>query len=829
MRISYRWLKDYVNLPEQATPEDLARRLTFSGLELESLTSLAQGLEKVVVGQILERNQHPNADRLSVTKIDIGLPEKLEIVCGAQNIAAGQKIPVATLGAVIPNGLEIKAAKIRGVPSQGMLCSLDELLLPKEWQVEDGIFLLDAEAKVGTPLAEYLGREDWILELNVTANRGDALSHLGVAREAAALYGVTAKLPELSLEPASSGKIRAEVVNQVSRDLCPRYFGRVVEGVKVGPSPNWLKQKLETVGIRSINNVVDITSFVMFEMGQPLHAFDADKLRQGGDTIHIGVREARAGERFLTLGDKEVELVPEDLVICAGEAQEAVALAGVMGGQNSEVDDGTENVFLEAAEFHPVRVRKTGRRLSLLTDAGYRFERGVDTGRVRWALDRATDLLQKFASGRAGAEASSAGAEELEPMTQIRLRISDLERTLGRSPDQPRVIQILRGLGIVAEAAAGEQGVVNVQVPRWRRDLRRTIDLVEEVARIWGFENLESRLPLGGVGETEAVETGRRSNFQVRRVRRHLASLGFFESLNYGFTSPDQLRKAFAAGDLEKLVEIANPVTADFSVMKPSLLTGLLENAALNFAHRRPDLRLFEVRRVFRRAPENEGTDPRLDTGVAEQRRLALLMTGAEVDEFWEGKAKPVDFYSIKGTLESILELLNVGGVQFEPGSGASFLHPGQCATLKQGKKSLGVVGRLHPRVEKSFDFEQDIFFADLDLDSLVANERKQTQFRAFSNFPRVERDFSALVSDTVNAQMIRALVSKAAKPLMKDFYFFDVYRGSRVPTGHVSYAFRLILGADDHTLTDAEISSVQEKVMKELEREFQAKFAGLN
>lgn len=827
MKISYSWLKDYIALPAEATPEEIAKRLTFAGLEVEGIASLAKGLEKVVVGQILERNQHPNADRLSLTKIDVGGAEKLDIVCGAQNIKAGQKIPVAVIGALIPNGLEIKAAKIRGVPSQGMLCSLDELLLPKEWQAEDGIFILDENAKVGTPFAEYLGRSDWIIEINVTPNRGDALSHFGVAREVAALFGTVAKLPEVKVEETGEGSIPATVVNKVGKELCPRYFGRVIEGVKIAPSPDWLRKKVESIGLRSINNVVDVTAFVMFEMGQPLHAFDADKLRGGKGGIQISVRSAQAGEKFRTLADKEVDLLEGDLVIASGSEEKAVALAGVIGGLNSEVDDSTRNVFLESAEFHPVRVRKTGRRLATLTDAGYRFERGVDSGRVDWALNRASELIQKVAGGTIRKMVAAEGSSEKVALPQIRLRSSDLERVLGRAPDQQKVIQILRGLGIPCEVAAGEQGVVSVQVPQWRKDIKRAIDLVEEIARIWGFDHLESKLPLGGIGETETVESRRRSYFQVRRIRRHLASLGFFEALNYGFTSMDVLKKIHSEEELHGLVEIANPVTSDFSVMKPSLTSGLLQNVAQNFAHKHRDLRLFEIRRVFKKAERPSSSDPRVETGVEETVHLSLLMTGAEVDEFWQGKASSVDFYSMKGVLESIVELLGVGGVQFQPNSGVSFLHPGQSAALAIGNRTFGVVGRLHPRVEKNFELDQDVFYAQLKVDALCSDERKVALFKEFSNFPQVERDFSVLVKESVNAQMIRTLVSKSAKPLLKEFHFFDVYKGSRVPEGHISYAFRVILGANDHTLTDAEISQVQEKIMKDLEREFQGKFAG--
>lgn len=822
MKVSIAWLKDYVNLPATATAQELAEKLTFAGLEIEEVIELNRGFDKVVVGQILERKQHPNADRLSLTTIDVGLPEKLSIVCGAQNIKPGQKIPVAMIGAKIPNGLEIKAAEIRKVPSQGMLCSLDELLLPKEWQAEDGIFLLPESAKVGTPFADFLQRNDVVLEVNVTPNRGDALSHFGVARDVAALYGLQAKLPEVKVQETAGGPaVKLEVLE---KDLCPQYLGRVIEGVKVGPSPDWLKARLENVGLRSINNVVDITAYVMMEMGQPLHAFDARKLMGKGKELSISVRKAKAKESFTTLADKTLELEEGDLLIAAGPERTAVALAGVMGGKNSEVDDHTVDVFLEAAEFHPVRVRKTGRRFNLLTDAGYRFERGVDSGKVEWALDRATAMIQELAGGKAYKKVGSANQE---PLATMRLRISEIERLLGKAPDTQKVIQILRGLGIPSELAAGEQNVISVQIPKWRKDMKRPVDLIEEVARIWGFDQLGSKLPLNGLEEGEQKDSRRRSYFQVRRVRRHLASLGFLEVLNYGFTSKEILEKAHLGESLSSLVEVANPVTSDYSVMKPSLLSGMLENVQRNFAHNQRDLRFFELRRVFASAPGKK--DSKVDTEVKEELHLGLLITGAEIDEFWQGKPVPVDFYSLKGALESIFEMLGLGGLQFSVGAKAAHFHPGQSAQIFVGNREIGNLGRLHPRVEKNFELEQDVYFAELNIDGLISDERKSSTFKPFSNYPEVERDFSALVEEKVSAQSIRQLVTKVAKPLMKEFRFFDVYKGSRVPDGHVSYAFRVVLGANDHTLTDAEISAVQEKIMKEMQKEFQAKFAGLS
>jgi phenylalanyl-tRNA synthetase beta chain len=821
LKISLNWLKDFINLSAEVTAEEIASKLTFAGFEVESVAPQGAGLENVVVGEILERNRHPNADRLSLTKINVGAETHLEIVCGAQNIAAGQKIPVALVGAKLPNGLEIKASKIRGSASEGMLCSLDELCLPADWQKEDGIFQLESGAKIGMGLSEHLGLTDVILEVSVTPNRGDALSHLGIARELAALYGLQVAAP-------STPNVKEEfacpvILSNKAPELCLRYFGRSIRGVKVGPSPAWLKKRIEAIGLRSVNNVVDCTAYTMFELGQPLHAFDQKKLGK-----NVGIRLAREGEKILTLSGKEVSLLTQDLLITGDERP--AALAGVMGGLETEVDDGTTELFLESAEFLPISVRKTGRRLALLTDAGYRFERGVDPLMVEMALQRATELILKVAGGEASSVVSAKGSSEQG--VSLRLRLNEVAKILGKSPDIQKVISLLRGLGLGAELSAGEQGVVQVSVPPRRRDLKRTVDLVEEVARIWGFEHLEGRLPLGGFGEADRAGSKRRSYFQVRRIRRHLASLGFAEALNYGFDSQEAIAEIYDDSFLQRLVKIQNPVSSDFGFLKPGLLSGLLRNAELNLARGRKDLRLFEVRRGFLTvSPEakTEANDGRLQTFVEETGLVSILATGNESDGFWDNRSQNFDFFSLKGMVESVFEMLGLDRPEFRPQLGPVKLHPGQAAEVWCRGQCAGWLGRVHPALEKKKGFESPLYVAEIKMDSLVSSVRKVARLQPYSNFPTVDRDFSLLVKEEVLASRIEAEVKKVAKPLLKEFHFFDVYRGERVPAGHVSYAFRITLGADDRTLTDNEIQDLQSKVMKALEKQVAGRFAGLS
>ncbi|MCO5141518.1 MAG: phenylalanine--tRNA ligase subunit beta [Oligoflexia bacterium] len=817
MKVSLSWLRDYIDLPNDVRPEEVASKLTFSGFEVESVEVQGAGLEQVVIGQIIEKEKHPNADRLSVTKIDIGEETKLNIVCGASNIKVGQKIPVALIGATIPNGLTLKPTKIRSVASEGMLCSLDELLLPKEWQSEDGIFILPETVKVGQKFKDYLGYSDTILDISVTPNRGDALSVMGIAREVAALYSLPVKAKEE--KPSLKGKkSQFKIENLVGEEFCPQYLGCEIRGVKIAESPDWLKTRLEAVGLRSINNIVDCTAYIMWDMGQPMHAFDLDKL----SSSKVKIRYAQDKENFETLANKKVELESTDLVIA--DEKKAIALAGVIGGANSEVSDQTKNIFLECAEFSAVSVRKTGRRIATLTDAGYRFERGIDPNRVGIALDRAIEMIISLAGGEAFEKVGFSKNFERESM---RLPMSDVAKLLGRGPDIHRATQILRSLGFSAEVAAGEPEVIKVQVPSWRKDISRPTDLIEELVRVWGFENLESKVPVGGVAADEPEISKRRSYFQTRRIRRHLASLGFNECLNYAFTSYDELTKVLAKDELSKLVKILNPVSEDYAVMKPNLLSGLLHNAKYNMAHRQKDLRLFEIRKVFEQSEKR--ADPKLDTGTKESFVLAILWSGAENDEVWDGKAKQADFYSLKGVLDSIFAMLGQKGVQYQASNLAhSYFHPGQAALLSIGKKSIGGIGRIHPIVKMRFEFESNVYYCEIDLDSILTDKAKIARFKEFSKFPRVERDFSVLVSDTIQADELKSFVLQEAKPFIQELVFFDVYKGERVPAGHTSYAFRIFLSSQENTLADKEIQEIQDKVMKGLSSKYNAKFAGL-
>lgn len=824
MKISLSWLKEYVDLPAGLAPEELARRLTFAGFEVEAIQRQADGLDKVFVGELLEVKQHPNADRLSLTKVNVGdalgTGEILGIVCGAKNIKVGQKVPVATVGAVIPNGLEIKASKIRGEPSAGMLCSPAELKIEAKEGAE-GILILAPEAKVGQPFAEYLGLDDVIFEINVTPNRGDALSHFGIAREVAAIFGLRVRFPEPQVEE----KKAPVAVGITSRDtaLCPVYFARYVEGVKVGPSPDWLRKRIEALGLRSVNNVVDVTSFVLYETGQPIHAFDANTIEMQG-RIAITVRAAREKEDFSTISHKQIRLDPQDIVIGAGpQGEMAAALGGVMGSDRTEVSETTRNVLIESADFNAAHIRKTNRGHALMTDAAYRFERGVDPARIRWAADRAAALIQKVAGGYVSELFSSPESEAnvVVKRPAVGLTAANIARVLGVNPGLDRAQKILETLGF-AVARAGER--LDVTPPTWRRDIECAEDLVEEVGRIWGYENLVASVPHGMVPFRENVAEW---NAQTNTLRRLLAAQGFSEALNFSFSSREAEALVLGKEATAALVEMQGIQGKEFNVMKSSLVPGLLRNVSQNLARGRTHVALFEIRTCFSQAG-GARKDTKLDTGVAETERLAIAVTGPALVEDWEGKREVADFYSLKGIVETLFEAFGRRGIQWNARELPAYLHPGQAAALFLGNRAFGAVGRVHPRVEKALDLGQAVYVAEMELGRLVSNAPVQHRFKAFSRFPTVERDFSATVKDSVDSATLRALALKSAKPLARDVRFFDVYRGERVPAGHVSYAFRVLLSAEDHTLTDKEISDAQAAIMRTLEKEVGAKFAGL-
>lgn len=807
MRISLKWLSEYVDLP---APEELARQLTAVGLEVEGIERTGQGLEGIVAARILSSEKHPNAEKLSVTKVDAGAGEPLQVVCGAKNYAVGDVVPLAKVGAVLPGGLKIEKAKLRGTESFGMLCSAKELGLATD---ASGLLILDAKVKPGTAIAEALQLADVYLEINVTPNRPDALSHVGIAREVAAILGKPVRMPAPKLAEAGTPAAKLAKVRIDAPEKCPRYAARVIEGVKIGPSPLWLQRRLEGCGVRSISNVVDATNFVLLELGHPLHAFDLDKVA-GHEIV---VRTARQGEKLTTLDGKERPLETEDLLIA--DRDQGSALAGVMGGSVSEISAGTSRVLLESAYFQPSTIRRTSRRQGLKSEASYRFERGADTGMVIAAVDRCAALIAELSGGTV-----RPGVVDVHPRppkaAEVRLRWARPAQLLGMELAREEARKILTGLGF-AEKAANADGATFV-VPSWRVDVSIEEDLVEEIVRTKGYHSIPETLPRTAVGTpVESLEIQ-----AVARVRDALEAAGFAEAVNFSFVAERELaafEKPIATGDGSGRahgVALKNPISADLSVMRTSLVPSLLKNAVHNRRQRVEDVRLYEIASVYH--PHH---DPK-DKPTAETIEIAAVLCGRRTPVGWAGGGNDaVDFYDAKAAVQGVLEALGVEARWIPVGDG--WLHPRTSARLQaaDGEEVLGEVGELHPRVAATFDLPRGVLALRLSLDALLRRTKLVPQYRSIPKLPAVLRDLAVVVKDEVAAAAVEAVVRE--EPLVDAVTLFDVYRGAPLPPGKKNLALAIHYRASDRTLTDAEADAAHARIVKRLTEKVGAELRG--
>ncbi|HET8542058.1 MAG TPA: phenylalanine--tRNA ligase subunit beta [Anaeromyxobacter sp.] len=818
MRISLAWLAEYVDLGD-LSPEDLARRLTAVGLEVEAIERTGGGLEGVVAARIVAAEPHPNADKLSVTRVETGKGEPLQVVCGARNWQVGDVVPLATVGATLPGGQRIEKAKLRGVESSGMLCSAKELGLAED---ASGLLLLDRKAAPGTPIAKALGLEDVLLEVNVTPNRPDCLSHVGIAREVAALLGKRATLPatRLPAEGLSSGaKARegaaakdAVKVRIEDPERCARYAARVVEGVKIAPSPPWLARRLEACGVRSISNVVDATNFVLLELGHPLHAFDLDKVA-GHEIV---VRTARPGEKLTTLDGKERELSVEDLLIA--DRDRGSALAGVMGGGDSEISAGTTRVLLESAWFQPGGVRRTARRHGLKTEASYRFERGADPGMVIPAIDRCAALIAELAGG-----AVLRGVVDAHPRKvrapAVKLRWHRPGEILGMEIAKADARRILSRLGFAERSATKDAAVF--RVPSWRTDVSVEEDLVEEIVRTKGYDAIPETLPANAV-ETPAEPVEEQA---MGRARAALEGAGFSEAVNFSFVAAKELEpfeSHVVTGDGSGRalgIALKNPISAELSVMRTSLVPSLLRNVAHNRRQRVEDVRLYEIASVYHPAP-----DPR-DRPTAESIEIAGVLAGRRSPPGWAVGSEPVDFHDAKAAVADVLRSLGVEG-RWEP-AGEPWLHPRVSARVlaTEGAEVLGAVGELHPRAAAAFDLPRGVLAFRLSADALLRHVRLVPQHRPIPRLPAVLRDLAVVVAEAVSAASVEAAVRE--EPLVEAVTLFDVYRGAPLPAGKKNLAFAISYRAPDRTLTDAEADAAHARIVARLGAKLGAELRG--
>lgn len=792
MRVSIAWLREYV--PTSLSAETLAHRLTMAGLEAEEIVELDPDMKDVVVARIRNVFPHPNADRLTICEVETE-SRILRVVCGAPNVRPGLVVPLALEGAHLRSGMTVRKSRIRGVESEGMLCSAKELGLSED---ASGLLELPENVRIGQPLSDALGLQDTILNLNVTPNRPDCLSIVGVAREVAALEGLPLSLPSTEVVESDVPAVSKTSVQVLEPSLCPRYAARVVLGVRVGPSPEWLQKRLSAVGFRPINNVVDVTNYVLMELGHPLHAFDYDRLAEH----RIVVRRARPGENLTTLDGVPRGLTTETLVIA--DAEKPVALAGILGGQDTAVSETTQNLLLESAFFNSVSIRRTAKALGLSTEASYRFERGADVGGVKTALDRAAELIRRLAGGEV-----CRGVVDVYPhpfhAPEIRLRKERVTALLGAEVNSETIGRFLRSLGCHVEG----NNPFRVVPPTFRPDLTREIDLIEEIARLFGYENIPTTFPEG-----EIPSKAPPPHLTLRRQLVGLMSaLGYHEACNYGFTSPRLFEQMRMEHELRQALCVANPLSADLSVMRPSLLPSLMQNLVTNRRHRVERIALFELARTFR---------PRRGEKLPEERwMLAGVLSGA-APKHWANSSHEPDFYDVKGVVEAILKEVGVSDWTLARAEHPAF-HPGRSAVVSRESRILATFGEVHPVVLKNFDLTQRAYLFEADVDALAESATASRRMQPLSPFPSVTRDLALLVESDLPAEAVTQIIRESVGELLGSLSLFDVYVGERIPPNKKSLAYSIEYRSFERTLTDTEVDHFQARLLRRLADELGA------
>ncbi len=794
MRVPLGWLSEWIDLPD--SHEELAARLTSAGLEIEEVIEMGPDLSEIVVGHVVKREQHPDADKLSVCEVDVGQDENLTIVCGAPNVDSGQRVPVAMHGTTLPGGLKIKRSKLRGVKSNGMICSRRELELGDE---HDGILVLDTDAAPGTPLPQVLPTGETVMDFEITPNRGDWVSMLGMAREVRANFGGEVRHPTTETKPSGSPTSDAIAIAIEEPDGCFRYTARAVRGVEVGPSPAWLVERLEAAGLRSIDNVVDVSNLVMLEFGQPIHAFDLATL-QGT----IRVRAATAGEALRTLDDQDRKLESEDLVIADDSGP--IALAGVMGGLATEVTAKTRDVLIESAHFHPSRVRRTARRLGLHSDASYRFERGVDREGQARAADRAAHLLADLAGGTPTDGVVEARGADAPAGAPISLDPARVNRLLGTDLSESEIRDLLARVDIEAEPAGDE---LTCTTPSYRNDLHIPQDLIEEVARIYGYDEIEATLPGGAIQGTSLAPR----KATVAAVKDSLVASGLTEVMTAPWVPDgevDDLRLA-PEDPRRQRVQLQNPIHAEFPGLRAQLVGSLLRVAQANLSRQADALRIFECCRVFL-----AGAATDLPT---EPIQAALLFSTPREGQLWAGHEAPV-FFEAKGAVERVLADRGLSPA-FEAGSDQPFLHPGASGTFKAQGRVVAQVGELHPETARRFGIEPVVAVGVLDVDALDQIGAQAPQYTPVSRHPRVQRDLAVLLGVDVPAGDVLEAIRRKGGAHLHSARVFDRYEGKGVPEGKVSIAFRLVFQREDRTLTEPEVAKAVARVVEVLAKNF--------
>ena len=792
MKISYKWLQQFIKTSK--TPEELSLILTNIGLEVESLDKVQTvpgGLEGLVIGFVKDCQQHPNADRLKVTRVDIGTGEDIQIVCGANNVAAGQKVVVAPVNTTVypttGEPFKINKSKIRGEVSEGMICAEDEIGLGHD---HDGIMELNVDAKIGSLAKDYFNlQDDFVFEIGLTPNRADAASHLGVARDLAAYLKIPVIMPDLSGFKVQNQDLNIQVVVE-DTEASPRYTSLTISGISVKESPDWLKDRLNAIGVRPINNVVDVTNFVLHELGQPLHAFDADAIT-GNKVL---VKKLADGKLFRTLDDVERKLSADDLMIC--NAEEPMCIAGVFGGLSSGVKQSTSNVFLESAWFNPVSVRKTSKRHGLKTDASFRFERGTDPDMTVTAIKRAAILIQELAGGQISSEISDSYPVRANPFP-VDISFKNVSRLIGKIISADEIRDTLSGLGIKITSEDSEG--MKLEVPAYKVDVTREVDIIEEVLRIHGYDNVEIPSQIRASLNTTVKPDKEVLQNQIAEL---LSANGFFEILS------NSLTKLSYSAEPERAVKILNPLSNDLDVMRQSLLFSGLEAIAYNQNRRNSDLKFYEFGKVYNLDQEN----------YKENQRFSIFLTGSKNSEGWNSKSGKADFYNLKSAVDLIINKLNIKGIST---SETTNTHFSSGISYRKGEKIIVEFGVVSKKSLNKLDISAEVFFADFDWDQIMRSVRNnKISYAEVSKFPSVRRDLSMLLSKDISFEQLKQIAYKTEKGLLKEVNVFDVYVGDKLPEGKKSYALSFLLQDDEKTLTDKQIDAIMQKLILNFEKQ---------
>lgn len=800
MKVSYNWLKQYLDLNMPA--KDLAEKIERTAVEVDSVTVAEDGLKKLVVGHILSMKKHPESDHLHICSVDVGEDEPLQIVCGAPNVDAGQKVIVALPNSRIGGNVKIKRSKMRGVESEGMICALDEIgfskdVVPKEWA--DGIYVFDDDVPVGEPIYHYLGMDDPIIDLDVTPNRGDMLSIIGTVHDLAAIYDQKPEIKKPSVEEDQSLDANAEIKATADASLAKTYKLRVVEGVKISPSPTWLQITLWNAGIRPINNVVDVTNYILLKYGQPLHSFDKDKI--DGDIV---VRNAKKGEKLVTLDEDEHELSPDDMVIADND--HPIALAGVMGGFNTQIDDDTQNVVIESAIFDSFHIRKTAQRHVLHSEASQRFERGINPDGVEDALNEAVSMIKQLAGGKI-AQGIVTASEYHPELPVISITAERANHVLGTSLKLEEIKRIFDRL----EFPSVEHGdTLAVTVPARRWDIHIDADLFEEVARIYGYDNLPVTLPTGR--QTIGVLT---STQRLQRASRQiLEGIGLTQAISYSLTT-DAKAKMFLMRDSEP-TKLLWPMTQDHTTLRMNLVSGLLDDVAYNHAHKVDDVSLYETGRVFYKDSADQ-------IRPEEVEHVAGVITGNLTAPAWNNHVKPADFYLMKGMVNQFIVNLGIKGeIAYSATDQYPEMHPGRTANISIHGHNVGFVGQIHPQIAKMFKIKETYAF-ELNMQALIDLPKNDDQYQPIAKYPSVKRDISMIVdSETTNDEIV-AVMNKRGGAYLSAIRLFDVYEGENVPDGKKSMAYSLTYVNPRETLKDEVVNAAFEKIKKWLTADLNA------